>query len=181
MKKASALLALAFLSAFNSQLSTAHAQGTALTYQGRLNDAGVPAGGNYDSAISIDIRRGDQWDCPSWPAHQRSHRSENGLFTVTLDFGAVCSPGNRWLEIGVRTNGSVGAYTVLSPRQALTASPYAIYAANANSAVTAANVTGAVSASQITGTLAASNIGAGTIASSNLAAGVAAAKFHRQR
>jgi len=54
----------------------------------------------------------------------------NGLFTVTLDFGANFPGANRWLEIGVRTNGG-GAYTTLSPRQALTATPYAIMAGNA--------------------------------------------------
>jgi hypothetical protein len=30
---------------FNSQLSTAHAQGTAFTYQGRLNSGGSPGHG----------------------------------------------------------------------------------------------------------------------------------------
>ena len=44
----------------------------------------------------------------------------NGLFTVTLDFGANTLPGaDRWLELGVRTNGSSAAFTTLSPRQQL--------------------------------------------------------------
>jgi hypothetical protein len=44
----------------------------------------------------------------------------NGLFTVTLDFGNQFPGAGRWLEIGVRTNGSASAYTTLSPRQPLT-------------------------------------------------------------
>jgi hypothetical protein len=52
----------------------------------------------------------------------------NGLFTVSLDFGAgVFAGADRWLEIGVRTNGG-GAFTMLTPRQALTPTPYAIHA-----------------------------------------------------
>jgi hypothetical protein len=52
------------------------------------------------------------------------------LFTVTLDFGAAAFPGfDRWLEISVRTNGS-GSFATLSPRQALTPTPYAITAQN---------------------------------------------------
>jgi hypothetical protein len=54
----------------------------------------------------------------------------NGLFTVKLDFGAgVFTGAERWLEIGVRSNGG-GDFTALSPRQPLTPTPYAITAAN---------------------------------------------------
>ncbi len=57
----------------------------------------------------------------------------NGLFTVTLDFGGSVFIGpDRWLEIGVRTNGSSSDYATLTPRQALTPTPYAIRAANLN-------------------------------------------------
>jgi len=65
----------------------------------------------------------------------------NGLFTVTLDFGNQFPGANRWLEIGVRTNG-VGAYTTLSPRQPITATPYAITAGNLSGGVTSANLAG---------------------------------------
>jgi hypothetical protein len=53
-----------------------------------------------------------------------------GLFTVAdLDFGAGAFNGDaRWLEVAVQCSGDT-SFTVLSPRQALTATPYASYAA----------------------------------------------------
>lgn len=58
----------------------------------------------------------------------------NGVFTVSLDFGAVAFPGaNRWLEISVRVAGG-GAFTTLTPRQPLTSTPYAIKSLNAAAA-----------------------------------------------
>ena len=72
----------------------------------------------------------------------------DGLFTVSLDFGAATFTGtNLWLEVDVQTN---GGYAVLLPRQAITSAPYAIMA-NA-----ASNLTGELSASQLSGTLPAS-------------------------
>jgi hypothetical protein len=60
-----------------------------------------------------------------------------GLFLAVLDFGSEAFDGSpRWLEIGVRTNGSGNDYTLLSPRQAIKAEPYATFAnAAANAAV----------------------------------------------
>src|SRR6185295_7434872 len=85
--------------------SSAFAQGTAFTYQGRLNDGGVPANGTYDLLLTI-------YDLPTGPgafANQTNYEVaiSNGLFTVTLDFvpGIFTGP-ERWLEIAVRTNGS---------------------------------------------------------------------------
>ena len=60
----------------------------------------------------------------------------NGVFNLRLDLGAESFNGaDRWLEIGVRTNGSVEAFTSLLPRQAVTREPYAIFANTAGSAV----------------------------------------------
>jgi formylglycine-generating enzyme required for sulfatase activity len=73
------------------------------------------------------------WDFPTGPSLLASALTNiavpvsEGLFTVTLDFGANFSGNNRWLEIAVRTNGS-GAFSTLSPRQQITAAPYAITA-----------------------------------------------------
>jgi hypothetical protein len=81
----------------------------------------------------------------------------NGNFTVLLDFGAVFSGEARWLEIGVRTNGSSGPYGTPSTRQPLTPTPYALYApsaglaAMATTAATSSNLVGNLSG-DITGT-----------------------------
>jgi len=53
----------------------------------------------------------------------------SGLFTVALDFGPGAFGGSaRWLDITVRCPAGSGAFATLSPRQALTAAPYALYA-----------------------------------------------------
>src|ERR1039458_2328372 len=44
---------LALLSTLNSQLSTLFAQGTAFTYQGRLNAGGNPANGSYSLRFTL--------------------------------------------------------------------------------------------------------------------------------
>jgi hypothetical protein len=145
------------LAAINYPLSTS-AQGTAFTYQGRLNDGGVPAGGNYDLKFTIyDALTGGS--IVGTPLTNAPVAVSNGLFAVTLDFGAGAFDGSpRWLEIGVHTNGNGGFFT-LSPRQALTAAPYAI---------TAGGVTGPINGGLIT---------AGTITGSQLANGAAAANL----
>jgi hypothetical protein len=48
-----AVSVLALLSTLDPQLSTAFAQGTAFTYQGRLGDNGAPASGIYDLRFTI--------------------------------------------------------------------------------------------------------------------------------
>mgnify|MGYP003693919305 CR=1 FL=1 len=75
----------------------------------------------------------------------------SGVFTVQLDYGAAAFPGvDRFLEIGVRRAASGDSYTVLSPRQPLTATPYAIRAGTATISDTATNATqlGGVAADQ---------------------------------
>ena len=138
----SILLPLVFLSTLNSQLSTLFAQGTAFTYSGWLNDGANPANGTYNLRFALfdALTVGNQVGSP---LTNSPVSVSNGLFAVTLDFGNQFPGANRWLEIGVRTNGS-GGFITLSPRQALTASPYAI---------TAGNVTGGLPAAQLSGTL----------------------------
>lgn len=109
----------------------ARAQGTtAFTYQGRLNDGAGPASGNYDLRFAIYDAGASGNQIGNLLTNAPTPVS-NGLFTVTLDFGSLFSGTNYWLEIGVRTNGNVAAYTTLLPRQQLTPAPYAIYSSSA--------------------------------------------------
>jgi hypothetical protein len=143
------------------------AQGTAFTYQGRLDALGAPANGHYDFTFELHDDPVENFAIGVLFTNSAVLVS-NGLFTTTLDFGAgVFDGGPRWLEIGVRSNG-VGVFTTLTPRQRLLPSPYAIHAAGAGSAAT---VSGSVAASQLTGTISSNNIGAGSISSGMLAAG----------
>ncbi len=111
--------------------------GTAFTYQGRLNDGGNPVNGSYDLRFTMyDATNGG--NITGGPLTNSAVGITNGLFTLVLDFGAAFDGNARWLEIGVRPTGSVGAFTTLSPRQPLTAAPYALYAPNAGVAAAAA-------------------------------------------
>jgi hypothetical protein len=114
--------------AFSAIALTARAQGTAFTYQGRLNDGANPAGGNYDLRFAIYDSTNSPGTIIAGPLTNSATGVTNGLFTVILDFGTNVFTGpGRWLEIGVRKNGP-GAFTPLNPRQKLTATPYAIMA-----------------------------------------------------
>ena len=122
---------------------TARAQGTALTYQGRLHDAAGPASGTYNFQFTVrDALTGGS--AVGVNPLAATLVVSNGLFTATLDPGAgVFTGANRWLEIAVRTNGAA-LFTTLSPRQKLTAAPYAIMAGTATSATSLASPPGMV-------------------------------------
>ena len=81
-------LVLLALSMFNLQLSTAHAQGTAFTYQGRLNNGANPTTGIYDLRFTIydAVTNGS---VVAGPLTNAATGVTNGLFTATLDFGSV--------------------------------------------------------------------------------------------
>src|SRR3989442_3664745 len=141
------LLLIALLLSLSS--GRALAQTTAFTYQGRLTDGGTPANGNYDLQFTLwdSLSGGSQiGSTQALPAVQVS----GGVFTVTLDFGANAFPGaNRFLEINARLSGA-SAFTLLSPRQQITSTPYAVRSGIAAIADTATNATqlGGVGASQ---------------------------------
>ena len=135
------VLMLPLLVALVYPMSPARAQGTAFTYQGRLNDASGPAHGSYDLTFTLFYINGPASEKAAGPITNTATAISNGLFTATLDFGAFNGP-NYWLEIGVRTNGN-GAFTTLNPRQPITPTPYALFA------VTAGTVTGTVPLSEL--------------------------------
>jgi len=99
------------------------------SYQGMLKSTGIPASGDYDFQFSLwtAVTGGSQIGSTL----TRTNISvQNGLFTVSLDFGAVWNGSDRFLQIGVRPAGS-GNYTTLSPRVRVTVTPYAVYALTA--------------------------------------------------
>jgi len=126
--------------------SRVFAQGTAFTYQGRLNDTGQPANGNYDFRFRLaSDSLGNNYVGSAY--FTNGVDVSNGLFTTALDFGAGLFAGsNYWLEVGVRTNNG-GSYIVLGPLQGLTPTPYAIMAN------TASNLLGTLPAGQLSGTI----------------------------
>ena len=150
-----AVLSLALLASFVSDIAAAPI-GTVFTYQGFLKNAGQPANGNYDLKFTLYNAASGSGQVSS-PVTNAPVIVTNGAFTVSLDFGAVFNGDARWLEIGVRTNGSSGSFSTLSTRQLLTPSPYAIYAPSAGLAATAGtannlagNLSGDVTGTQMT-------------------------------
>jgi hypothetical protein len=165
------------------QPATLLAQGTAFTYQGRLDSSGNPATGSFDLHFALfDSASGGS--LLAGPLTNAAVGVSNGLFTVTLDFGAGVFTGPaRWLEIAVRTNGG-GDFTTLASRQALTATPYAILAGNVSGVIPNSSLpanpsfSGSVSAGIFSGNgagltnLNASRLAAGTVAEARLPASV---------
>lgn len=100
--------------------------GTSFTYQGKLEQSGALVNGSADFQFRM-------FDAAGAGAVQIGSMQSlfdvlvtDGLFTVNLDFGPSAFNGDaRWLEIAVRRLDS-DPFTTLSPRQPLTAAPYAL-------------------------------------------------------
>lgn len=114
----------------------ARAQGTAFTYQGRLDNGSSPASGLHDFVFRL-------FDAASGGAQVGSTvcvdnlNVMDGVFTTELDFGQqFATTAQRHLEIEVRSDtglpcGDVTGFVMLSPRQHLTAAPMASHAGSA--------------------------------------------------
>ena len=125
-------------------------QSSSFTYQGRLTDGGAPANGNYDLQVALfdsetgGMQVGQTQTIANVPA-------SGGVFTVTLDFGPAAFPGAaRFLEISMRPSGA-GNYTLLTPRQAISSTPYAVRSLNATNADNARNADNATDAQKLGG------------------------------
>lgn len=104
------------------------AQSSRMAYQGRLTESGAPATGTFSMQFGL-------FDTPEVGTGARQGTEieiaeilvVEGVFTALLDFGVAVFDGPaRFLEIRVRRSDGAGAWNTLSPRQALTAVPYAI-------------------------------------------------------
>ena len=121
--------------ASSSSVPQLRAQGTAFTYQGRLNTGAAQANGLYDLKFSLfdSIQpTGDFFGSIT----NSSVNVSNGLFTAVLDFGEELFTGhpNFFLEIAVRPTGGTD-FVTLTPRQHITPTPYAIHAGTATELV----------------------------------------------
>jgi len=124
-------------------VSPASAQNTAFTYQGHLDDVGAPANGLYDLRFRL-------YDVPTGGTQIGATVCVDdvnviaGVLTAQIDFGQqYATAAHRHVEIDVRRNtgltcGDASGFVVLSPRQQLTAAPFASHA-NAAFALDAAD------------------------------------------
>jgi len=137
-------------------IGNAQGQTTAFTYQGRLSDNASPATGTYDMQFKLfDNPNAGQGTQQGTTITNPTVQVSAGLFSLQLDFGAAVftSGAQRFLEVSLRTAGSMGGYTSLAPRQQVTSTAYAVQSLNATNALnatTASNATqlGGVAASQ---------------------------------
>ena len=129
-------------------IEPASALGTTFTYQGQLQQNGGLVNGACDfrfrlwDAASGGAAVGGPLDIPNVPV-------SGGRFTVLLDFGASAFSGAaRWLDVAVGCP-SGSAKTTLSPRQALTAAPYALFSRSTGALQGRAVSAGAPAAGQV--------------------------------
>ena len=130
--KLPSLLPILILGGLSLPLELA-AQSRAFTYQGKLQDGGAAADGVFDFEFRL-------WDHSSAGLQIGSAAGVDdvtvvdGVFTVSLEFGdpAAFDGSDSWLEILVKADAEA-SFTVLSPRQPVTPSPYAIHAFSAAS------------------------------------------------
>ncbi|SPE57140.1 Alpha-tubulin suppressor and related RCC1 domain-containing protein-like protein (modular protein) [Verrucomicrobia bacterium] len=125
------------------------AQGTAFTYQGRLQSGDSPAGGFYDFIFSL-YATNTGGVAIAGPVTNTAVGVTNGLFTTTLQFGNVFIGGSNWLQIAVSSNGA-NLFTSLSPRQQLTPVPYAISAGALSGTLPASQLTGTIASNELSG------------------------------
>lgn len=123
------LKSLAVAMAFAVAASGVRAGGpdsTAFVYQGQLALNGVPVSASTDFEFSLwtDDVAGRQIGST---ISEAAVDVKNGLFQVTLDFGAGSLAGPRWLAISVRSSRTLGGFEPILPRQQVASSPYSIH------------------------------------------------------
>lgn len=119
-----------------------HAQSTAFTYQGDLKANGTPASGVHDFRFRLFDAVSGGAAVGSLVCADNVSVAE-GKFSAAIDFGqAFATTAGRFLEIEVRRDtglncGSASGFAVLTPRQRITAAPFATHANTSGSAATA--------------------------------------------
>ena len=108
-----------FLSAL---AETASAISTSFSYQGQLKKNGAPYTGSAD--FTFRLFTAASGGALLGTAARNGVAVSSGLFTTQLDFGSTFDGSARWLEISASTPGD--GPTTLTPRQEITAIPYAL-------------------------------------------------------
>jgi hypothetical protein len=113
----------------------AQAVGTGFTYQGQVVQSGSPVNGSCDVQFSLFpvVSGGVQIGST---LTQNNVTVTNGVFTTQLDFGGTAFDGSdRFLQLAARCPTGSGGFNTLSPRQQVTATPYALFSQNIPDAV----------------------------------------------
>ena len=108
------------------------------TYQGVLEDAGVPVDTNADFVIRL-------YDGPTQAAgiSMSNHPVSDGQFQLDLHFDPALFDGTDYdLSITVRAPAGVGSFQELLPRQPLATTPYAYHANSADTLLAPAVIEG---------------------------------------
>ncbi len=153
--------------------AAAAGQNTRFTYQGQLKDGGIPVVGTVDLKFKLwtewggGVQVGPTLFFDGQAGHYPPVEVLNGLLAVPLDFGEVFYfEQTLYLEISVRNphdSSNTGPYDVLSPRQEVTPSPYAMYAQQAGTLVPPVSIEASLSDTAVT----ISNTGSGAALRTN--------------
>jgi hypothetical protein len=105
--------------------------GPDFTYQGQLKNAGAPLNATADFQFKLFTAAAPGGTQVGSTQSVNNVNVVNGLFTAQLNdanqFGSTAFNGDkRFLEIAVRSPAGGGAFTTLTPRQPLSATPYAL-------------------------------------------------------
>ncbi len=94
-------------------------------FQGQIRQNNAPVNGTCDLRFTLydDPQSGS--DVGGGPQTLTGQQVSDGLFTVNLSFGDAFTGGDRWLKTEVRCPSGAGSFVALSPRQHITAAPYA--------------------------------------------------------
>lgn len=107
-------------------LNPVAATGSTFTYQGELRQDDAPYGGACDFEFVL-FGTADGGSPVGDSVVLTNHAVADGRFTAHLDFGPGAFTGDaRWLEVRVRCPAGTDNWETLSPRQPLTAAPYAL-------------------------------------------------------
>lgn len=124
------LASLLWLAMFPATIAQAVARETSLSFQGHLQHNGSPITGRLDLQFALyqQATGGAALDT----IERTDLLIEGGYLLADLNFTAIPfeSYESAWLEVRIRDANSSGSFSVLTPRQAVRATPYTLSAAH---------------------------------------------------